>query len=88
VTSADALAELLDLDAHDTPICLACLSDVVFTLDNRDVGKINGSITTMAPHLWAEGLEQPVRLASRRALENGIGRRGPRARRRRCERAA
>jgi hypothetical protein len=72
MTSADALAKLLDLDVHDTPICLACLSDVVFTLDSGDVGKINGSITRMAPHLWAEGLEQPVRLALRRALENGI----------------
>src|SRR5204862_7764107 len=53
MTSADALAKLLDLDVHDTPVCLACLSDVVFTVDTGDVGKINGSITRMAPHLWA-----------------------------------
>ena len=59
MTSADALAELLDLDAHDTPICLACLSDVVLTLDSGEVGKINGSISTMAPHLWAQVSSNP-----------------------------
>lgn len=70
--SADALAELLDLDVHDTPICLACLSDVVFTLDTNDARKINGAITRVAPDLWAEGLEQPVRLALRRVLRDGV----------------
>jgi hypothetical protein len=72
MTSADAFAKLLDLDVNDTPICLACLSDVVFAIDTNDVRKINGAIFRVGPDLWREGLEQPVRLALRRLLRNGI----------------
>ena len=77
MTSADALAKLLDLDVEDTPVCLACLSDVTFTLDTGDARKINGAITRTAPDLWDEGLEQPVRLALARALRSGIADAGP-----------
>ena len=66
------LAELLDLDVYDTPVCLACLSDVVFTLDTGDQRKINGAIRRMAPYLWDEGLEQPTRLALERARRRGV----------------
>jgi hypothetical protein len=72
MTTADALAKVLDLDVEDTPICLACLSDVVFTLDTNDVRAIRSSVTRVAPDLWAEGLEQPVRLALRRAVREGV----------------
>jgi hypothetical protein len=44
MTSADALAKILDLDVNDTPICLACLSAVVFAIDTDDVRKINGTL--------------------------------------------
>ena len=87
MTSADALAELLDLDAHDTPICLACLSDVVFTLDNRDVGKINGRLPRWRLISGRKvSSTRAARLAS--SARERDRRRGPRARRRRCERAA
>lgn len=72
MTSPDNLAKLLDLDVHDTPICLACLSDVVFALDTNDQRQVNATITRVAPDLWAEGLEQPVRLALRRIMHEGV----------------
>jgi hypothetical protein len=72
MTSPDALAKLLDLDVDDTPICLACLSDVVFALDTNDPRTIGSAITETAPWLWDEGLDQPVRLALRRMLANGV----------------
>jgi hypothetical protein len=72
MTSPTVLAEMLDLDVHDTPICLACLSDVVFALDTADRRSISGAIRDVAPHLWEEGLEQPVQLALRRVLRDGV----------------
>jgi hypothetical protein len=74
VTRADAaaLAGELDLDVDDLAICHACLSFVSFAIDAGDERKVAGSITRMAPDLWAEGLSQPVRLALERARKLGV----------------
>jgi hypothetical protein len=67
---ADVLAAALELDVDDVAICHACLSFVSFELDSGNERK--GAITRVAPDLWAEGLEQPVRLALGRARERGV----------------
>ena len=69
---AAALAAVLELDVDDIAICHACLSFVSLTLDSGDERKVAGSITRMAPDLWAEGLAQPVRLALERARKRGV----------------
>ena len=71
-SEAAALAAALELDVDDIGICHACLSFVSLAIDSGDERKVAGSITRMAPDLWAEGLEQPVRLALRRARERGV----------------
>jgi hypothetical protein len=72
MTGAEAkeLAGRLDLNVHDMPICLACLSFVSTSLD--DEREARSWARRMAPDLWAEGLEQPVRLALQRARERGV----------------
>jgi hypothetical protein len=74
VTGAHAkeLAERLDLGVHDIPICLACLSFVSFPIGRGDEREARSWARRMAPDLWAEGLEQPVRLALRRARDAGM----------------
>jgi hypothetical protein len=69
---AAALAAALELDVDDIAICHACLRFVSFAIDSGNEHKVAGSITSMAPDLWAEGLEQPVRLALERARKRGI----------------
>ena len=69
---AAALAAELELDVDDLGICHACLSFVSFAIDAGDERKVAGSITRMAPDLWAEGLSQPVRLALERARKLGV----------------
>jgi hypothetical protein len=69
---ADALADALELDVDDLAICHACLSFVSFAIDSGNERKVAGSITRMAPDLWAEGLSQPVRLALERARKLGV----------------
>ena len=69
---AVALAAELELDVDDLAICQACLSFVSFAIDSGDERKVAGSITRMAPDLWAEGLAQPVRLALERARKRGV----------------
>jgi len=69
---AAALAAALELDVDDLAICHACLSFVSLAIDSGVENQVAGSITRMAPDLWAEGLAQPVRLALRRALEHGV----------------
>ena len=71
---ADELAAQLDLHVHDVPICLACLSFVVFAIDAGDEREIRLWTSRMTPDLWAEGLEQPARLAGARAAERGVPR--------------
>jgi len=69
---AEALAAELDLDVDDVAICHACLSFVSFALDSGDEHEVAGSIRRIAPDLWAEGLELPVRLALERAGKRGV----------------
>jgi hypothetical protein len=74
VTRADAaaLAAALELDVDDIAICHACLSFVSLAIDSGNEHQVAGSITRMAPDLWAEGLAQPVRLALERARKRGV----------------
>lgn len=69
---AAELAEQLDLDVHDVPICLACLSFVSIAIRSGEERKIRREVNRMTPDLWAEGLEQPLRLALERAVERGV----------------
>jgi hypothetical protein len=69
---AAALAAELELDVDDIAICHACLSFVSFAIDSGNEHRVAGSITSMAPDLWAEGLAQPVRLALERARKSGV----------------
>jgi hypothetical protein len=69
---AAALAAALELDVDDIAICHACLSFVSLAIDSGNERKVAGSITRMAPDLWAEGLAQPVRLALERARKRGV----------------
>ena len=66
-----ALAERLDLDLDATGICLACLSFVSMELDAGNKRKARGQARRLAPVLWAEGLEAPLRLALERARAAG-----------------
>lgn len=70
--TAAELAEQLDLDVHDVPICLACLSFVSMAIRSGDQRKIRREVSRMTPDLWAEGLEQPLRLALKRAVERRV----------------
>jgi hypothetical protein len=65
--AADKIARELDIDVDDIGICLACLSFVSFAIDSGDERAIRRETNQMTPHLWREGLEQPVRLALKRA---------------------
>ena len=69
---AAALAAVLELDVDDIAICHACLSFVSLAIDSGEEHQVAGSITRMAPDLWAEGLAQPVRLALERARKRGV----------------
>ncbi len=69
---AAALAAELELDVDDLAICHACLSFVSLAIDSGDENQVAGSITRIAPDLWAEGLAQPVRLALERARKRGV----------------
>jgi hypothetical protein len=69
---AEELAAALDLDVDDVAICHACLSFVAFALDSGDEREVGRWIRRIAPELWAEGLERPVRLALERAGKRGV----------------
>ena len=71
---AAELAAQLELDVDDTPICLACLSFVSFAMYAGDEREIRHWTTKMTPDLWAEGLEEPARLALERARARGVPR--------------
>ncbi len=73
---ADTLAAVLELDLDDIGICHACLSTVSFAIDDGNEHKVAGSITRIAPDLWAEGLALPVQLALERARERGVANAG------------
>jgi hypothetical protein len=69
---AKELANRLDLNVHDLPICLACLSFVAVPIGRGDEREARSWARRMGPDLWAEGLEQPVRLALQLARERGV----------------
>jgi hypothetical protein len=71
-TDADALADALELDVHETRICLACLCFVSFAIDNGDEADIRRTTNKFAPDLWAEGLALPARRALERARVAGV----------------
>jgi hypothetical protein len=64
--AADLAAEL-DLHVHEIPICLPCLSFVVFPLDSGDERKLRRATLHFTPILWDEGLAEPAREALERA---------------------
>jgi hypothetical protein len=66
---ADRIARKLDLDVDDIGICHACLSFVSFAIDEGNAREIKHWTNRMTPDLWADGLEQPARMALRRAEE-------------------
>jgi len=49
-----------------------CLSLVVTELDRADGRAAAGRITMVAPTLWAEGLDRPVRDALERQARSGV----------------
>ena len=69
---ATEVAARLDLNVHDMAICLACLSFVAVPFGSGDEAEATRWARRIAPDLWAEGLEQPARLALRRAREAGV----------------
>jgi hypothetical protein len=69
--NARALADCLDLDLNATEICLACLSFVSMELDKGNERKARGQAVRIAPDLWEEGLEGPLRAALDRAQVEG-----------------
>ena len=64
--------EELELDVHDTGICLACLSFVSFAIDEGDESEVRSATFTFAPSLWDEGLALPTVLALERARRAGV----------------
>lgn len=70
--AAADLAKQLDLDVHDLPICLACLSFVSMAIRGGDEAEIRREVDRMTLELWAEGLEQPLRLVLERAVDADV----------------
>lgn len=68
---ARALATRLDLDLDATGICLACLSFVSMPLGSGNERQARREAVRIAPDLWAEGLEAPLRAALQRARDGG-----------------
>ena len=74
MTTAEAatLAERLDLDLDELPVCLACLSIVSSEIDGGEEPKIRGAVFRMTPDLWADGLELPAWQALESARDRGV----------------
>jgi hypothetical protein len=66
------LAAALDLDVMSTGVCHACLSFVSFPLARGDPADARREARGLAPHLWDEGLEAPVRRSLARARDAGL----------------
>jgi hypothetical protein len=64
---AHKIARELDLDVHDIAVCRACLSFVSLAIDAGDPREIRLWTNRMTPDLWPEGLEEPAKLALKRA---------------------
>src|SRR5437867_13157090 len=71
-TRAAELAAKLDVHVHEIPICLPCLSFVVFPLDSGDERELRRATLHFTPILWEEGLAEPARQALERAQRRGI----------------
>ena len=67
-----ALAARLDLDLDGSGVCLACLSFVSMPLDAGDLRKASREAVRIAPDLWADGLEAPMKAALERAWGDGV----------------
>jgi hypothetical protein len=61
------LASKLDLQVHDIPLCLPCLSFVAFPLDSGDERELRRATLHFTSILWDEGLAEPARQALERA---------------------
>jgi hypothetical protein len=57
-SDAQTLADALELDVHDTGICLACLGSVSFALDNGDEARIRRA-TNLRPRSGRKALRCP-----------------------------
>jgi hypothetical protein len=68
----DTLAKSLDVDLHSPGVCAMCLWLVATTLERDDPRAAAGRITVVAPTLWAEGLDKPVREALERKAQAGV----------------
>lgn len=69
---ARAFATRLDVDPWAAGICLACLSFVVFPLDNGDEREALTWLRRMTPDLWAEGLEAYALAVVQQARDDGV----------------
>ena len=68
---AHALAGRLDIDLDTTGICLACLSFISMPLVAGNLREARQEVRRIAPDLWAEGLDAPLRAALERARAAG-----------------
>jgi hypothetical protein len=69
--AATRLAQALPIGLGTYGVCWACLSFVVFALDDGDERRVAGQVTSIAPVLWGEGLEVSVRAALEVAARRG-----------------
>jgi hypothetical protein len=67
-----ALAEALRVELHSPGVCLACLTFVTAALASGDDRRINRAVTYIAPTLWNEGLDEPMRIALAHAARDGL----------------
>jgi hypothetical protein len=68
---ADELAAQLDVSLDDG-ICWACLSFVVFPLEQGDSRELTGELRRMTPDIWDDGLDVRALAAARRARDAGV----------------
>jgi hypothetical protein len=68
----DELAKSLEVGLHSPGVCPMCLLLVATELEHEDGRPAAGRITMIAPTLWAEGLDRPVRDALKRKVRAGI----------------
>jgi hypothetical protein len=68
----EALAKSLDVGLRSPGICPMCLWLVATELEPEDGRAAAGRITMIAPTLWAEGLDRPVRDALERKVRSGV----------------
>jgi hypothetical protein len=68
----DELAKSLEVGLHSPGVCPMCLLLVATELEHEDGRPAAGRITMIAPTLWAEGLDRPVRDALERKVLAGV----------------